>query len=83
MILARGVTGIARVKLPLNVFCRHRMLILLLLTNIAATIAFAISGALVAARHRLDIVGFIYGVRRTKGNLIRYGYSCGYHNGDL
>jgi uncharacterized membrane protein YeiH len=33
---------------------------LLLLTNIAATIAFAISGALVAARHRLDIVGFIF-----------------------
>ncbi len=36
------------------------MLILLLLTNIAATIAFAISGALVAARHRLDIVGFVF-----------------------
>lgn len=36
------------------------MLTLLLLTNIAATIAFAISGALVAARHRLDWVGFVF-----------------------
>jgi len=36
------------------------VLTLLLLTNIAATIAFAISGALVAARHRLDFVGFIF-----------------------
>jgi len=36
------------------------VLTLLLFTNIAATIAFAISGALVAARHRLDIVGFVF-----------------------
>lgn len=36
------------------------MLSLLFITNIAATIAFAISGALVAARHRLDWVGFIF-----------------------
>lgn len=36
------------------------MLTLLFITNIAATIAFAISGALVAARHRLDWVGFVF-----------------------
>lgn len=36
------------------------MLTLLFVTNIAATIAFAISGALVAARHRLDWVGFVF-----------------------
>jgi uncharacterized membrane protein YeiH len=36
------------------------LLTLLLITNIAATIAFAISGALVAARHRLDWVGFVF-----------------------
>ncbi len=37
-----------------------QVLTLLFITNIAATIAFAISGALVAARHRLDWVGFIF-----------------------
>ena len=36
------------------------MLSLLFITNIAATIAFAVSGALVAARHRLDWVGFVF-----------------------
>jgi uncharacterized membrane protein YeiH len=36
------------------------LLTLLFITNIAATIAFAISGALVAARHRLDWVGFVF-----------------------
>lgn len=36
------------------------MLTLLFITNIAATISFAISGALVAARHRLDWVGFVF-----------------------
>lgn len=36
------------------------MLTLLFVTNVAATIAFAISGALVAARHRLDWVGFVF-----------------------
>jgi uncharacterized membrane protein YeiH len=36
------------------------LLTLLFLTNVAATIAFAISGALVAARHRLDWVGFVF-----------------------
>jgi uncharacterized membrane protein YeiH len=36
------------------------VLTLLLIFNIAATIAFAISGALVAARHRFDWVGFVF-----------------------
>jgi uncharacterized membrane protein YeiH len=36
------------------------LLSILFITNVAATIAFAISGALVAARHRLDWVGFIF-----------------------
>jgi len=36
------------------------LILLLFFTNIAATIAFAISGALVAARHRLDWVGFVF-----------------------
>jgi uncharacterized membrane protein YeiH len=36
------------------------VLSLLFIINIAATIAFAISGALVAARHRLDWVGFVF-----------------------
>ena len=36
------------------------MLHLLFIVNIAAIIAFAISGALVAARHRLDWVGFVF-----------------------
>lgn len=36
------------------------MFTLLFITNVAATIAFAISGALVAARHRLDWVGFVF-----------------------
>lgn len=36
------------------------MLIVLFILNILATMAFAISGALVAARHRLDWVGFVF-----------------------
>ncbi|MBT0587584.1 trimeric intracellular cation channel family protein [Alteromonas oceanisediminis] len=36
------------------------MITLLFLFNIAATIAFAVSGALVAARHRLDWIGFVF-----------------------
>lgn len=36
------------------------MLTLLFVINILATVAFAISGALVAARHRLDWVGFVF-----------------------
>lgn len=37
-----------------------KLLDLLFIVNIAAIIAFAISGALVAARHRLDWVGFVF-----------------------
>ena len=44
------------------------MLTLLLLTNIAATIAFAISGALVAARRRLDIVKLVIYRNRSECN---------------